>query len=101
MPDVSSIRLQQQGTQWVAQPPDCASLLQPQRDWRDNDRWRIAFGCATYTNLAVSLARPQDLAAPQPYRAMQADAAGLAVKRYRDNQVEPLRETHSTKKVSE
>ncbi|QTF07483.1 hypothetical protein HC231_05795 [Brenneria izadpanahii] len=101
MPDVSSIKLQQRGKAWVAVPPDCQSMLQPKRDWRDDDRWRIAFGCATYTNLAVSLARPQDLAAPRRYSGMQADAAALSVTRYRENKVEPLRETESTEKTSD
>ncbi|MEC5318915.1 CpaD family pilus assembly lipoprotein [Brenneria populi subsp. brevivirga] len=101
MPDVSSIQLQQRGKEWVAVAPDCRRMLQPKRDWRDNDRWRIAFGCATYTNLAASLARPQDLAAPQAYSGMQADAAALSVTRYRENKVEPLRETESTADISD
>lgn len=101
MPDVSSIKLQQQGKAWVAVPPDCRSMLQPRRDWQDDDRWRIAFGCATYTNLAASLAHPQDLTSPRRYRGMQADAAALAVTRYRENKVEPLRETESTADISD
>lgn len=101
MPDVSSIKLQQRGKSWVAVPPDCRSMLQPKRDWRDDDRWRIAFGCATYTNLAASLARPQDLTSPRRYSGMQADAASLAVTRYRENKVEPLRETESTADISD
>ncbi|MCG8710791.1 hypothetical protein JHU04_004100 [Brenneria sp. 4F2] len=101
MPDVSSIKLQQRGKEWVAVAPDCQSMLQPGRDWEDNGRWRIAFGCATYTNLAASLARPQDLAAPRQYSGMQADAAALSITRYRENKVEPLRQTESTAKTSD
>ncbi|MBJ7222713.1 MULTISPECIES: CpaD family pilus assembly lipoprotein [unclassified Brenneria] len=98
MPDVSSIKLQQYGKRWVAMPPDCYPLLQPDYHWSHNGRRQVAFGCATYTNLAVSLARPQDLSRPRVYSGMQADAAALSVTRYRQNTVEPLRQTHSTSK---
>ncbi|RLM22690.1 hypothetical protein BIY29_11885 [Brenneria alni] len=98
LPDVSSIKLQQQGKQWVAVPPDCSSLMQPGYHWSHQGRQQVAFGCATYTNLAVSLARPQDLSTPRIYSGMQADAAALSVTRYRQNKVEPLRETESTSK---
>ncbi|PWC17696.1 CpaD family pilus assembly lipoprotein [Brenneria corticis] len=96
MPDVSSIRLQLRGKPWAAVAPDCDRLLQPAYHWSHDGRQQVAFGCATYSNLAISLARPQDLSTPRVYSGMQADAAALAVTRYRQNKVEPLRETEST-----
>lgn len=100
LPDVSSIGLRQSGTQWVAVAPDCHKLLQPQRGWGEETRGQIAFGCATYTNLAASLARPQDLVTPRQYSGAEADAAALSVTRYRENKVEPLRQTTSTSKTA-
>lgn len=100
VPDASSIRLKQTGGQWTAQGPDCRRLLQPERNWMDDDRWQIAFGCATYNNLAASVARPQDLTAPHRLADGQADAATLAVERYRTNKVEPLLKTESTTKAT-
>lgn len=96
LPDVSSIGLRQSNGHWTAVVPDCAALLQPQRDGTDASRGQIAFGCATYTNLANSLARPEDLAVPRAYPGMQGDTAALAILRYRENKAEPLRETEST-----
>ncbi|QCR10259.1 hypothetical protein EH207_02995 [Brenneria rubrifaciens] len=101
MPDVSSITLHQRGGRWVAVPPDCYKLLQPGYHWSLEGRKQVAFGCATYTNLAISLARPQDLSRPRVYSGMQADAAALAITRYRQNKVEPLRQTESTSKTGE
>ncbi|TBU93531.1 hypothetical protein [Stutzerimonas kirkiae] len=97
VPDASVIQLQRFGEHWVGVAPDCRALEQPaRRQGEDRQRWRIAFGCATYGNLAASLARPQDLAQPLRYPGMHADAAALAVTRYRENKVEALRETAST-----
>lgn len=98
VPDVNAIRVVQgPDGRLAAQAPDCATLLQGSRYHSLNDaRPAIAFGCATYTNLAASLARPADLVSPREFAGHQADAAALAVQRYRLNQVEPLRETQST-----
>ena len=98
MPDVTVIRVTQgHDGRPVAHVPDCAPLLEPsQYHNANNARPAIAFGCATYNNLAASIARPGDLISPRPYRGQYADSAGLAVERYRTNEVEPLRETSST-----
>lgn len=98
VPDVSVIRVVQgPDGRLVAQAPDCTPLLQPsQYHGFNNTRPAIAFGCATYSNLAASLARPADLVSPRSFAGPQPDAAALAVHRYRLNQVEPLRETRST-----
>lgn len=98
VPDVSVIRVVQgPDGRLVAQAPDCTALLQgSQYQSFNDDRPAVAFGCATYSNLAASLARPADLVSPREFAGPQADAAALAVHRYRLNQVEPLRETRST-----
>lgn len=98
MPDPSVIQVVQTADgKWVAVPPDCTPLQQPSRyDNFNNRRMSVAFGCATYSNLAGSVARPTDLVAPRSYSGMHADSAGLAVQRYRVNEVEALRETQTT-----
>jgi len=100
VPDPSVIRLIQHNGQWRAEAPDCQALLQPsQYNNPDNMRLSIAFGCATYTNLAASLARPGDLANPPAFGGTSADTSRLAVERYRLNDVEPLRDTTSTSEI--
>lgn len=97
VPDPGVIRLTQHNGHWRAEAPDCQALLQPsQYNAYDNMRMSIAFGCATYSNLAASVARPADLANPRAFAGTHADTAAHAVLRYRLNQVEPLRETTST-----
>ncbi len=98
LPDARVIQVTQGSDgRLVARAPDCAPLLQPSQYHNVNDaRPAIAFGCATYSNLAASLARPGDLISPRNYRGQHADSAVLAVERYRLNEVEPLRETLST-----
>ena len=74
--------------------PDCKKLLQPSH-LRDPDGHlgpSIAFGCATYTNLATQLARPADLTAPLPYpgaHAADAQLGGDAVNRYENGKAIP------------
>ncbi|WP_345795722.1 CpaD family pilus assembly lipoprotein [Castellaniella sp. MT123] len=100
VPDASVIQVQLKDGRWVAVPPDCAKLFtEPPRSLYDS-RPQVPYGCATYTNLANSVANPRDLVAPGTYEGQQADSAAGAVKRYRDNKVTPLRETNSTKKPS-
>lgn len=94
-PDV--IKVVNEGNGYRAQGPDCNNLLQPsQHSKADNLRMSIAFGCATYNNLADQLARPEDLVAPKRYPGQSADTAGAAVERYRTNEVTPLRGTDTT-----
>ncbi len=100
VPDPGVIRLTQHNGQWRAEAPDCQALLQPsQYNNPDNMRLSIAFGCATYTNLAASLARPGDLANPPAFGGTPADTSRLAVERYRLNNVEPLRDVTSTSDI--
>lgn len=97
VPDPSVITVQQVGSGYQAIAPDCARLLQPsQYNKADNLRMSIAFGCATYTNLAEQIAQPRDLVAPAPYRGQSAEAASGAATRYRENKITPLKETRST-----
>lgn len=97
VPDPSVITVNQVGPGLQAVKPDCSKLLQPSQYNKPDDlRMSIAFGCATYTNLAEQLARPEDLATPKAYRGQSPDTAGAAITRYRNNEVTPLRETRST-----
>jgi pilus assembly protein CpaD len=100
VPDASVIQVQLQDGRWVAVPPECARLYTEAPRAAYDSRPQAAFGCATYTNLANSVARPQDLLAPHEYAGQQADTAADAVTRYREDKVTPLRETNSTKKSS-
>lgn len=97
VPDSTVIRVTQHNGQWRAEAPDCKPLLQPsQYNSYHNLRQSIAFGCATYSNLAATVARPTDLMHPRTYSGTHADTAVTAVERYRLNDVEPLRETTAT-----
>ena len=97
MPGPDVIQVRQEGLRYQAQRPDCDALLQPSHHNKADDlRMSVAFGCATYTNLAEQIARPQDLVKPKAYAGQSADSAGAAVQRYRDNEVTPLRGTSST-----
>lgn len=97
VPDPGVISLKQIGPELRALPPDCKKLLQPsQYNKADDLRMSIAFGCATYTNLADQVARPEDLATPKVYPGQSPTTAGDAVTRYHQNKVTPLRETRST-----
>lgn len=96
LPDQSVIAL----LDGQAVPPDC-SRLEEASVYRDGplqltQRPTIAFGCATYTNLARMLARPADLAAPGRYRGQSGTAAGDAVQRYYDNKVTPFTGSSTT-----
>ena len=97
MPGPEVIRVTQEGSGYTVQRPDCDRLLQPSQHNNANDlRMSIAFGCATYSNLADQVARPQDLVAPKAYAGQSADTTGAAVERYRENEVTPLRGTSAT-----
>lgn len=97
VPDSSVITVQQVGSGYQAIAPDCTRLLQPsQYNKADDLRMSIAFGCATYTNLAEQVAQPRDLVAPASYSGQSADAAASAATRYRENKITPLRDTRST-----
>lgn len=99
MPDASVIGVELRNGGWEAVPPECKRLYtEAPRPWYEYDaRPQIAYGCATYTNLANSVARPQDLARPRDYGGQQVDTAADAVARHRLNKVTPLRNTTSTK----
>lgn len=98
LPGVEVIKVtRDQNGRYMAEGPDCNQLQEAsQYHGINNARPSIAFGCATYSNLAASLARPSDLVSPKEFAGPQPDAAVLAVERYRLNTVEPLRNTEST-----
>lgn len=102
VPDPTVIHVTHHNGQWQAHAPECRPLLQPsQYNDYHNLRMSIAFGCATYSNLAASVANPRDLVQPRAFSGTHADAAALAVERYRLNDIEPLRETMSTSATGE
>ncbi|TKC86257.1 hypothetical protein FAZ69_20585 [Trinickia terrae] len=84
MPDSSVIGFN--GTQAV--PPDCEQLVE-RSHFVDAGFRRpgVAFGCATYTNLAGMLARPEDLVDSVPYGGADAGTAAQAVRRYEEDKV--------------
>ncbi|WP_233804526.1 CpaD family pilus assembly lipoprotein [Paraburkholderia sp. HP33-1] len=77
--------------------PDCATLVQPSHliD-AGHARPGIPFGCATLTNLAVMLARPEDLIAPLPYAGSDATSAAGAVRRFEEGRVKQPNATSTT-----
>ena len=95
MPDASVIRVTP-GNHEQAAPPTCESLNQPSGMLDAGfARPGVAFGCATYTNLAAMLARPDDLIAPHPYAGADAPLAASAVRRYEEDRAKPLSTTNS------
>jgi pilus assembly protein CpaD len=75
-------------------PPDCASLSRPSvltdAGWH---RPSMEWGCATYTNLAAQIARPQDAVAPHALGPANAAVAASAVHRYETGQQVPIDKT--------
>jgi pilus assembly protein CpaD len=53
-------------------------------------RQSVAWGCATYTNLAAQIARPADIVAPVPMGPSDGAVAANAVLRYQTDKVTPL-----------
>ena len=56
----------------------------------------VAFGCATYTNLAAMLVRGSDLTDPVPFGGPDADVAADAVRRYETGKVMPLQSSSTS-----
>lgn len=81
--------------------PQCAPLNQPSH-MIDAGQGRpgVAFGCATYSNLAAMLARPADLVAPLPYAGTDATLGAGAVRAYEEGRTQPLHPTSTTTSVS-
>jgi type IV pilus biogenesis protein CpaD/CtpE len=97
MPDASVVGFD--GTRAV--PPDCAKLEQPSHLVDAGfGRPGVAFGCATYTNLAIMLARPADLVQPIPYAGADAALGASAVRRYDEGRATPLNATSTTSNVT-
>ena len=100
MPDDSVIGFSQEGG-GRAIPPQCSELNQASH-MRDAGRRRpgVAFGCATYTNLAAMLANPADLVAPLPYAGADAALGASAVRAYEEGRTHPLNPTSTTTSVT-
>lgn len=96
MPDVSVIGFAPDGD-GRAIPPSCESLNQPS-GMVDAGMARpgIAFGCATYSNLAAMIARPADLVDPRPYAGAAASTAIDAVRRHEEGRLAPFESPATT-----
>lgn len=81
--------------------PQCGQLNQPSH-MLDAGRARpgVAFGCATYSNLAAMLARPADLVAPLPYAGADATLGAGAVRAYEEGRTQALKPTSTTTSIS-
>lgn len=74
-----------------AVPPDCDQLSAPSLLLDGGlPRPSVAWGCATYTNLAAQVANPRDLVAPGRVGPADAAVAASAVQRYETGRVIPL-----------
>jgi type IV pilus biogenesis protein CpaD/CtpE len=90
MPDASAIGFTP-GDGGHAVPPSCDALNEPSHMIdAGSARPGVAFGCATYSNLAAMIARPADLVAPVPYAGADAPLAASAVRRYEEGRATPL-----------
>ena len=100
MPDVSVIGFTP-GDGGHAIPPSCEALNE-RSNMVDAGQARpgVAFGCATYSNLAAMIARPADLVAPLPYGGADAPLAASAVRRYEEGRVAPLNSSYSSSSSS-
>jgi pilus assembly protein CpaD len=100
MPDPSVIGFTPgDGGQVIA--PSCGALNQPSGMIDAGEaRPGIAFGCATYSNLAAMLTRPADLVAPLPYAGADAPLAASAVRRYEEGRTTPLNGSDSSSSSS-
>lgn len=90
MPDASVIGFTP-GEGGLAVPPPCDALNQTSgMSDAGIARPGIAFGCATYSNLAAMVARPADFVAPLPYAGADAALAASAVRRYEEGRLPPF-----------
>ena len=73
-------------------PPDCSKLVERSVYYTatEHPRPTMAWGCATYTNLAAQIDRPADLVAPRPLSPADAAVAASAVSRYERGDVMKL-----------
>jgi hypothetical protein len=75
-------------------PPDCSKLVEKSVYYTatKHPRPTMAWGCATYTNLAAQIVRPADLVAPHPLSPADAAVAASAVSRYQRGDVMKLQD---------
>ena len=100
MPDPSVIGFVP-GESGHAIPPRCEALDQHSGMVdAGSGRPGVAFGCATYTNLAIMLARPADLVQPIPYAGADAALGASAVRRYDEGRATPINSTSTTSNVT-
>lgn len=74
-----------------AVPPNCDALSRPSTVIDAGfERPSMAWGCATFTNLANQIANPRDLVEPHALAPADAAIAASAVRRYETGNVIPL-----------
>jgi pilus assembly protein CpaD len=78
-------------------PPSCEALNQPSHMIDAGEaRPGVAFGCATYSNLAAMIVNPADLVEPVPYAGADAPLAASAVRRYEEGRTAPFNSSDSS-----
>jgi type IV pilus biogenesis protein CpaD/CtpE len=86
--------------------PDCSQMQQPSTmgmsdgPFNLTPRPSVAFGCATYGDLAKMIVNPQDLVQPKHYPGQSATTANAAVQRYNTGTITPLLTNGDTSNVS-
>ena len=70
-----------------ARAPACADLVTPNPSPSAGSRPSVAFGCATYGNLAAQVVDPADLAQPHSFAGPDGATSAAAVTRYLNDKV--------------
>jgi|GEM_PF-1309567 len=90
----------------TASVPECSTMVTPNEAvpltpmLKFDKRPAVSFGCATYNNLAASVANPADLAEGREFKGSDGGSQAAAVDRYNAGKPTPLRQTTSTSKPS-
>lgn len=74
---------------YVVTPPDCPNWTRSPSGDHENTTMGN-FGCSNMTNLGLMVADPRDLVIGRPLGPQDADAASLAIQRYREGKTAPL-----------
>jgi len=80
----------------AAVAPSCDSMVTPSETIDQTDRPSISFGCATYTNLAASVADPADLAEGRELGPADGPNIDAAIERYQADKVKALSKNTAT-----
>lgn len=78
-------------TSYTAEAPDCSAMVTANPSLEAENRPSMAFGCATYSNLAAQVADPADLAVPRAFAGPEGTTGSTAVQSYLDDKVKKLK----------